>query len=89
VDASGAALGLSYQSASELGTALAGTDQFRSCVVDKWLNYALGGSPLAQDQCLRAELTKTFADNGFNVKELVLAIATNPKFSQSFVKGDQ
>jgi hypothetical protein len=88
VDASGSVLGITYQNEVELASGIAGTDMFRACVVDKWMNYALGGSPLAQDKCFRDDVTKVFAEHDYKVKDLVIAIATHPKFWESF-KGAQ
>jgi hypothetical protein len=85
VDASGAALGLEFDDAVSLSTSIGDSVQYRQCLVQKWTTYAVGGGPLAADQCLRAELLDRFAQHGFGVKELVVAIATHPKFSRQFV----
>jgi hypothetical protein len=85
VDASGEVLDLKYGNAVQLAQGIAESDRFNACVTDKWTTFAVGGGPLSNDPCFLDEVEKTFTDKQFDVKELIVAIATHPKFARAAV----
>lgn len=81
VDASGSVSGFDFVGAVDLSYQLAESDEFQSCVVEKWASYALGGSPLAKDPRLLYDLDVRFKEQGFSLRELLMAIAVHERFS--------
>jgi len=81
VDASGSVSDFDFVGAVDLSQQLAESDEFQSCVVEKWTNYALGGSPLADDARLHYDLVETFEQQAFSLRELLIAIAVHERFS--------
>lgn len=82
VDASGEVFDYRFANGVELAHQLAESERYQRCVVDKWAAFALGGAPLARDRCFRDDLFAAFVERGFDVAELIVAIATHPKFAQ-------
>lgn len=81
VDATGAVSNFDFVGAVDLSEQLAQSDKFQSCVVEKWTNYALGGSPLADDARLHHDLSESFEGQAFSLRELLIAIAVHERFS--------
>lgn len=81
VDASGSALGYTFSNAVELAQSLATSEDVSNCMLDTWVKYALGGGPLVEDAAFRSDLAASFAASSFELRALVKAIATHPKFA--------
>jgi hypothetical protein len=69
--------------ATELARRLATNGEVMACFPQKWLDYAYGQtlSPQnPQDVCNREALAATFAQNGYNVKQMLIGIAQTDGF---------
>jgi hypothetical protein len=84
VDASGFANGIGndaeYEGAVELQELLAESDVVRNCVVKQWFTYANGRAMEPADTCQVEALQQQFAENGGNLIDLLVSIATRPEF---------
>jgi hypothetical protein len=85
IDTSGNVAEFEFDDATELSAALVDNDRVHSCVAERWLVYASGGGPLADDPCLRSELVDVLETSG-SLRELVVALALHPKFAQAHVE---
>jgi hypothetical protein len=50
------------------------------CFSGRYLEYATGRSAAQISECEREPLTKLFADTGYQIDKLVLAVVTSPGF---------
>ena len=75
----------SFDGPSELSTQLAESAQVRRCMVSKWVRYASGSGPLADDDCFIDDVEIAVADHDAGLRDLVIAIALHPKYSQAEV----
>lgn len=89
VDATGTWGTERFDNATELTPILEQSEQVRACVVDRWLTYASGGGPLAQNDCVRAELLAAFEGADFRLRDLIVALATHPGFAQQTTYGSE
>jgi hypothetical protein len=85
VDAGGLVSGTSdadgpFDGAVELGVRLASSDQVRRCVATQWFRAALGRGDRAEDAASLDSAYQAFARAGFDVRELIVAIATSDAF---------
>jgi hypothetical protein len=64
----------------ELSERLAGSDQVRGCVAEQWFLYAMARSPNAADRCSYDALYASFAASDYDVRALLLAIASSDAF---------
>lgn len=69
-----------FDGADELVARLAGSDEVRECVARQWVRFAVGRTLEREDECLVAEAYERFRDSGWDVRELVLAIAESERF---------
>ncbi len=65
----------------QLAQLLSGSDEVRRCVAAKWLRFALGRGEAAADAPAVHEISVAFARTDYNVRELLVAIATSPSFT--------
>ncbi|MDQ3036761.1 MAG: DUF1588 domain-containing protein [Myxococcota bacterium] len=63
----------------ELAARLSESDQVRECVTQRWLEQALGREA---DECTFAHAHGAFAASGFDLNELLVAIASSPGMSR-------
>lgn len=82
VDASGSVGEFQFDGAVELSEQLAASDAYRDCVVEKWATYAFGGSPLAEEPRLLAELRASLEANDGSLRELLVALAVHERYSR-------
>lgn len=82
VDASGSLAGFDFASAVDLSAQLSVDPRFQACLVEKWVNFAVGGSPLADDARFRLDLERAFEASGFQLQELLVAIATHERYAR-------
>lgn len=85
VDASGEVLGSRdadgpFDGAVELGARLADSDQVRQCVATQWFRFGYGRAEHDDDQCTMKKLQQAFADSGFNIKGLLIALTQTDAF---------
>ncbi len=76
-----------FDGAVELGARLAASKQVRRCVATQWFRYALGRGERDEDAASLERAYQAFAHAGFDVRELIVAIATSPAFSHARVEG--
>jgi hypothetical protein len=69
-----------FDGAIELGARLAGSRQARKCLATQWTRYALGRSERPEDGPSIDAAYGRFAASGFDVRELIVAIAESPSF---------
>jgi hypothetical protein len=84
IDGSGALGGTdvdgSFDGAVELAYRLAESDDVRSCVAAQWFRFAFGRIETEADACSRAAIDDAFADSGYRIPDLMLAIVTSDAF---------
>ncbi len=84
IDASGWLAGVegepTFSNATELANILADSDEVRRCVATHWLRYALQRKEIAVDADTLAEINQKFEDTGYDIRELILAVALSPAF---------
>ena len=66
-----------FEGAAELGERLAESDVVRQCVADQWFRFATGRFESEADDCAREEIYVAFEDSGFNVADLIIAVAAS------------
>jgi hypothetical protein len=60
----------------ELSQRLASSEQVRACVLGNWLTFALGRNLDAEaDGCSALRVQEAFAESGYNVRQLLIAVA--------------
>jgi hypothetical protein len=65
---------------AELAQKVAESQDARACFAEKWLSFAYGRVPGADDACSRSQLETAFADSGGNVKALLIAATQTDAF---------
>ncbi|WP_437681276.1 DUF1592 domain-containing protein [Sorangium sp. So ce131] len=85
VDASGEILGSAetdgrFDGAVELAHKLAQSDEVRSCVATQWFRFGYGRAEQAEDECSMAQIQEAFAESGYNIKELLVALTQTDAF---------
>jgi len=69
-----------FDGAVELGVRLAASEEVRRCIAKQWFRFALGRSERDGDATSVAAAYRAFAREGFDVRELVVAIAKSHAF---------
>lgn len=69
-----------FDGAVELGERLAASERVRRCIATQWFRFALGRNELEADQPSIAEAYQTFSRQGFDVRELIVAITRSHAF---------
>ncbi|MEE2787730.1 MAG: DUF1588 domain-containing protein [Myxococcota bacterium] len=69
-----------FEGAAQLADRLAESAQVHECIVTQVFRYAAGRGETAADACTIQQLVHRFADDGFNFKALVRAVATHTAF---------
>ncbi len=65
----------------DLISRLTQSDEVRRCVSNKWLRFALGRGEQTLDAPALGEIRATFKATDYNLRELLVAIATSPSFT--------
>ncbi len=68
------------QDAVELGAKLASSGQVQRCFVRHWFSFAYGRGQSERDLCNRAELEAAFAQSGFEIPALLVALTQTDSF---------
>ncbi len=77
IDVSGALDGVKFEGGLGLGTAVRDHPATTSCLVNRLAAFALGRSPIRDENPWIEALQKTFADNGYGIPALMQKIATS------------
>ncbi len=84
IDTSGEIVGSDVEGAVadalELSSVLATSEQVQRCVAANWFQFALGRNPNGGDSCAMSDVYAQFAASDFNIRELLVAIATSDAF---------
>jgi hypothetical protein len=85
VDATGAVHGSEdidgdYDGAVELSERLASSTQVRDCMVRNWFRYAFAREPGQADSCSLTDYSGALAENGGDIRELLVSIASSHDF---------
>jgi hypothetical protein len=64
----------------ELAKRLAASDQVRTCVAEKWFEFALGRASGSSDACSVEAAKQAMSKSGGDLRELVLALVTSDSF---------
>ena len=67
---------------AELVQQLAGMEAAQACFASHWIELGFGKSLGAGDECLRATVSRAFADAGHDVRKLLLALTQTDRFMQ-------
>jgi hypothetical protein len=81
IDASGSLDGRDFSNSIGLGQALHDHPALPSCLVRRVYSYAIGSPVAANDKLVLPQLTKHFAEAGFQLPDLLRSIALSPGFS--------
>ncbi len=69
-----------FDGVADLGKKLAQSEEVRQCVATQWFRYGYGRAEGAEDYCSMKSLQETFAQKGFNIKELLVALTQTDAF---------
>jgi hypothetical protein len=64
----------------ELAAWLAENDDAQSCFAQHWLQFAHGRTLRAEDDCTRTAVNTAFAESGYDIKEMLLALTQTDAF---------
>ncbi len=65
----------------EMGSILAGSEDVKQCVVEKWFRYGYGrGHSPSDDECSMDEIALAFAEADYDIKELIVALTKTDAF---------
>jgi hypothetical protein len=70
----------SFSGVVDLAHRLSQSAEVRSCMVTQWFRYAYGRGETADDKSSLSELGQHFAQSGFKLRELVLALVQTDAF---------
>lgn len=70
----------SFDGAIELAHHLAESEQVRQCVVSQWFRYGYGRAEQEEDRCSMDQLQQAFAESGYSMKALLLALTQTDSF---------
>lgn len=82
IDASGSLDGHDFTDSIGLGQALHDHPALPTCLVRRVYSYAIGSPVPANDKSALPQLSKSFAETGFRLPELLRSIALSPGFSE-------
>ncbi|MEP7124723.1 MAG: DUF1592 domain-containing protein [Byssovorax sp.] len=74
-----------FDGAVELAARLSASKQVRRCIATQWFRAALGRAERAEDTAPLDAVYQTFAGKGFDVRELIVAIARSDPFRHAGV----
>jgi len=72
--------GRSFDGALELGRTLKQDPELPGCMVRHLFTYALGRQPESGDEPVLQQLTQSFGDQGYRMKELLVQVILSPTF---------
>jgi hypothetical protein len=88
IDASGDFEGKAVADARELAFSMTSSTSVARCLVRKYYEYAFGAPERAEDGSALNDVSSQFHDSGYQLRELVLAIATHTAFSSVAAQAD-
>ena len=86
VDSSGGIVGTvssdaNFGNAVDMVNALAVSHEVHECFARQVYRFSLGRTETDADQCAIQDLTRVFTDKSFDLRELLVAVATSPAFA--------
>ncbi|WP_437737082.1 DUF1592 domain-containing protein [Sorangium sp. So ce1335] len=69
-----------FDGAVELAHRLAESDEVRQCVATQWFRFGYGRAEQAEDECSMTQIQQAFADSGYNIKALLVALTQTDAF---------
>jgi hypothetical protein len=69
-----------YDGAVELSYALADSYQVQECVTSQWFRFAYNRTVTPEDSCSIEQLNQVFADSGYDIKTLLVALTQTNAF---------
>ncbi len=69
-----------FQGVVGLSQKLAKSEEVRQCVATQWFRFGYGRVEGEDDRCAMEQVQKTFAESGYNVKELLIALTQTDAF---------
>lgn len=69
-----------FEGVVELGQLLGNSQQVRECVGTQWFRFSYGRAESDEDACSVAQIQASFAQSGFDVKELLVALTQTDAF---------
>lgn len=88
IDPSGQFDGKPVADAREMGLAASESETVAKCLVRKFYSYALGFPERSVDRSVIEELTTTFRQSGYKLRELILALTAHDTFSTAVPQAD-
>lgn len=76
-----------YDGAVEMSDRLLASTDFRECMAHQWTTFALGREPSEADECAMQEIRQTLADEGGDLREMLVVIAASDAFRFRVVDG--
>jgi hypothetical protein len=70
-----------FDGALELSRRIAESDDAKRCFVEKWFAHAHGRAATSEDACSLQTLERAFKSEGWNLRELLVALTQNDAFS--------
>ncbi len=70
-----------FESIPELADGLATSEEVRMCMAEQMGQFALSRRLWGADECSRQAILETFAESDYNIRELIVAIATSDAFA--------
>lgn len=89
IDPSGELDGVSFQTPTELMLAIANHPETTSCLTKMMYSYATGHTPTTAESPLLDALHERFGAAGYQVKQLIIDVATSPGFRTMTPTGGQ
>ncbi len=69
-----------FDGALELGKRLAESVEVRQCIATQWFRFGYGRAEKQEDQCSMETIQRAFAESGYDVRELLVALTQTPAF---------
>ncbi|WP_437727915.1 DUF1592 domain-containing protein [Sorangium sp. So ce861] len=69
-----------FDGAVELAHRLAQSDGVRQCVATQWFRFGYGRAEQAEDECSMTQIQAAFAESGYNIKALLVALTQTDAF---------
>jgi hypothetical protein len=82
IDATGAVPGMegTTNGPVELVRKVAESEQTQACFANHWMNFAYGRTLGKSDECTQSKLEQVFAESGYDIKSLLLALTQTDAF---------
>ncbi|MCA9719282.1 MAG: DUF1585 domain-containing protein, partial [Myxococcales bacterium] len=82
VEGLGSGTEVQFQELRGLADALVAADSARACFARQYYRFASGALEQSQDACAIAAVEQRWAEAGYDIRELIIAIIRSPGFTQ-------